>query len=71
MTIFNEIRKIAHLVMFVIFYTDMFFCQKFNLPHLLHLFWKNSDENLQISHMVSEHDSNYVKWYGSIYFQLS
>jgi hypothetical protein len=29
------------------------------------------DENFQINQMVSKHDSTYVKWYGSIYFQIS
>jgi hypothetical protein len=31
-------------------------------------FW---NEKFQINHMVSKHDSNYVKWHGSIYLQLS
>jgi hypothetical protein len=32
--------------------------------HFLH-------ENFRINHMVSKHSSNYVKWHGSIYLQLS
>jgi hypothetical protein len=60
--------------MLVIFYVDVMIYQIFNLPHIYSafigkiLFW---DENLQINHMVSKHGLYYVKWYGSIYLQLS
>jgi hypothetical protein len=39
---FNEIKKIAHLVMFVIFYVNVITCQIFNLPHIYHIFAKKS-----------------------------
>jgi hypothetical protein len=64
----------ANLVMFIIFYVDVIFCQNFNLPHIYHIcvgkthFW---DEFFEINHMVSKHGSYYVKWHGSIYLQLS
>jgi hypothetical protein len=35
---FNEIKKMAHLVMLVIFYVDVIFCKTFNLPHIYHIF---------------------------------
>jgi hypothetical protein len=34
---FNEIKKMAHLTMFVIFYVDVITCQNFNLSHIYHI----------------------------------
>jgi hypothetical protein len=67
---FNEIKKMAHLAIFVIFHMNVISCQIFNLPHFFskHIFW---NEKFRINHMVSKHSSNYVKWHGSIKFQLS
>jgi len=64
----------AHLLMLVIFHVNVIICQNFNLPCIYCIFAKKLIfwyENFQISHMVSKHDSNYVKWHGSIYLQLS
>jgi hypothetical protein len=35
---FNELKKLAHLVMVVIFYVDVIFYQNFSLPHIYHIF---------------------------------
>jgi len=35
---FNEIKKLAHLTMLVIFYVDMIFYQNFNLSHIYRIF---------------------------------
>ncbi len=35
---FNEILKMAHLTMLVIFYVDVISCQNFNLPHIYCIF---------------------------------
>jgi hypothetical protein len=35
---FNEILKMVHLTMFVIFYVDVISCQIFNLLHIYHIF---------------------------------
>ncbi len=35
---FNEIFKMAHITMLVIFYMDVIFCQIFNLPHIYYIF---------------------------------
>jgi hypothetical protein len=35
---FNEIKKMAHLAMFVILNVDVISCQNFNLPHIYHIF---------------------------------
>jgi hypothetical protein len=71
---FIGIKNMAHLAMLVIFHVNVITCQIFNLPHIYHIFveklhflkWK-----FQINHMVSKHGSNYVKWHGSIFLQLS
>jgi len=55
----------AHLPMFFIFYVDVISCQKFNLPHIYHVFAEKAPfwyENLQVDHMVSKRGSYYVKW---------
>jgi hypothetical protein len=59
--------------MLVIFHVNVIIRQKFNLSHIYcifatkFIFW---NEKFQINHMVSKHGSNYVKWRGSINFQL-
>jgi hypothetical protein len=53
---------------------NVIICQNFNLPHIYHIFAEKFiswNENFQINHMTSKHGSNYVKWYGSMYLQLS
>jgi hypothetical protein len=35
---FNEIFKMAHLTMHVIFYVNVITCENFNLPHIYHIF---------------------------------
>ncbi len=35
---FNEIKKLAHLIMCVIFYVNVITCQNFNLPHFFHIY---------------------------------
>ncbi len=37
---FNEIKKMAHLAMFVIIYVNVITCQNFNLPHIYHIIAK-------------------------------
>jgi hypothetical protein len=61
--------------MLVIFHVNVITYQNFNLPYSYHIkllrkliFW---DEKIQINHMLSKYGSNYVKWHGSIYLQLS
>ncbi len=64
----------AHLAMLVIFNVNAIICQIFNLPHIYHIFAEKIiswNEKFQINHMTSKHGSNYVKWYGSMYLQLS
>jgi hypothetical protein len=64
----------SHLIMFVIFYVDEITCQNFNLLHIYPIFAEKIifwNEILLINHIVSKHGSYYVKWHGSIYFQLS
>jgi hypothetical protein len=51
--------------MFVIFYLNAITCQNFNLPHIYRIFAKKTlfflNENFQISHMISQCGSYYVK----------
>jgi len=62
----------THLAMLVMFHVNVITCQNFNLPNMYRIFarkkyflkWK-----FQINHII--HGSNYMKWYGSIYLQLS
>jgi hypothetical protein len=35
---FNEISKMAHLVMIVILHVNVITCEIFNLPHIYHIF---------------------------------
>jgi hypothetical protein len=62
---FNEIKKMAHLTMLVIFYLNAITCQIFNLPHIYRILAKKNlffkMKKFQISHMVSKHGSYYVK----------
>jgi len=64
----------VHLVMLVIFNVDVIIFQNFNLLHIYIIFVDNFffwNEKFQIGHMVSKDGPNYVKWHGSICFQLS
>jgi hypothetical protein len=64
----------AHLTMIFIFYVDVIICKNFNLLQIYHIFAKKLilwNEFFLISHIVFKHGSYYVKWHGSIYFQLS
>ncbi len=54
---FNEIFKMAHLTMLVIFYVDVIIYQNFNLLHNYWIFW---NEFFSIIHIVSKHGSYYV-----------
>jgi len=71
---FNEIKKVAHLAILVIFHVNVITFQIFNLPHIYCMFVKKLifwNEKIQINHMVLKHGLNYVKWHGLIYLQLS
>jgi hypothetical protein len=51
---FNEIKKMVHLVMLVIFYVDMISCQNFKYTtHLSHLCSKNSFFEMKIYKLVT------------------
>jgi hypothetical protein len=63
----------AHLAMSVIFHVNVIIYQNFIYHTFIVtlLFKKELNENFQISHIISKHGSNYVKWHDSIYLQLS
>jgi len=58
---FNE--KKAHLIMFVIFYVDVIYCQSFILPHIYCIFAQNNHFlkwKFTNNHMVFKHGSIYL-----------
>jgi hypothetical protein len=54
----NEIFKMAHLVMLVVFHVNVIICQIFNLPNIYHIFVKEK-KKIQINHTL--YASNYMK----------
>ncbi len=53
---FNEILKMAHLTMLVIFYVDVISCQIFNLPHVYCIFaGKNSVFEMKFFKLVTSY----------------